>query len=216
MRRSLKSKIVLLSTLFVATIVFIGGCRKAGSWLVKESTPGHADVMVMLMGSIPNRVLQVADLYERGISGKVLMVEESIGDYQSLEDRGVRVTSNSTRAMRALVELGIPKDSIVILPGNSVSTQMEAVKVKEFLASNSGIKSVLIVSSASHMRRASLIFTNAFKQLEDPVEVHCSPSSYSRFNGTRWWRNREDIQDVMMEYVKLGSFYLFDRKELRK
>ena len=209
-------KIALLTTFFMVVMVFVGGCRKAGLWLVKEDIPVHADVTVMLMGSIPDRVLQVADLYNRGISGKIWIVEESIGNYHALEERGVKVVRNCTRARQALIELGIPEDSIVIIPGDAVSTQMEAVKVSESLDSKPEIKSVLIVSSASHMRRASVIFTTAFRQLEHPVAVYICPSSYSQFHASRWWKNREDIQQVVFEYMKLGSFYLFDRKELRK
>jgi uncharacterized SAM-binding protein YcdF (DUF218 family) len=209
-------KITLLTTFFLVVLVFVGGCRKAGLWLVKEDIPVHADVTVMLMGNIPDRVLQVADLYNRGISGKIWMVEDSFEGYRTLEERGVKVISNCTRARQAMIELGIPKDSIVIIPGDAVSTQMEVVKVSEFLDSKPEINSVLIVSSASHMRRASVIFTYAFRQLEHPVAVYSCPSSYSRFYASRWWKNKEDIQHVVIEYMKLGNFYLFDSKELRK
>ena len=216
MTRTRRSRIVLLIVIFVAVMVFMGGCRKAGIWLVKDDHPGQADVMVMLMGSIPDRVLQVADLFDRGISGRILMVEESMGDYRSLEERGVQVVKNSARAGKALVDLGIPEERILIIPGETVSTQEEAIQTRDYLGTHTEIKSVLLVSSSSHMRRASIIFTSAFKQMENPVTVYSSPSSYTKFNPTKWWRHREDIQHVVMEYMKMGSFQLFDRRKLRK
>jgi len=215
MKRSQKSTYVILGILILTTVLFVGGCRKAGSRLVKEDSTEHADAIVMLMGSIADRVLQVADLYEQEISGKIILVEERMGAFKELEERGARIIRNSTQVRNALVELGIPGDSITVIPGDAVSTQMEAVIIRNFLITKPEIESVLLVSSAPHMRRAFMIFTATFKNLDHPVEVLCSPSSYSSFNAHRWWRRKEDIQRVVLEYIKMGSFVLFEKKKLR-
>ncbi len=94
----------------------VGSCRKLGTWLVKSDAPEHADAMVLLMGSFSERVLQTADLYQAQVSGKVWIVEEGMGAYRILEEKGVQVITNSTQARNALVTLGIPADSIMILP----------------------------------------------------------------------------------------------------
>ena len=86
----LKSRIVFFLILIALSAVYIGGCRRAGKWLVKEDVPVHADAMVLLMGSFPERVLQAADLYHEGKAGRLMIVEESMGPYQRLEARGVR------------------------------------------------------------------------------------------------------------------------------
>jgi len=215
MKRSRLSTSIILGILFLSAVVFIGSCRKAGLWLVKEDPTDRADAIVMLMGSISDRVLQVADLYEQKVSGKVIIARESMGADRRLEERGVRIISTSIQVNNALVKLGIPGDSILILPGAAVSTQMEAVIVRDFLANRPDIGSVLLVSSAPHMRRASMIFSAAFKPLEHPVEILCSPSSYTSFDAEKWWRHKEDIQHVVMEYLKIGSFILIERKNLR-
>ena len=67
----MKRRIYILGILILFLLLAVGSCRKAGSWLVKEDNPVHADVMVMLMGSFADRILQVADLYEQGVAGKV-------------------------------------------------------------------------------------------------------------------------------------------------
>ena len=68
--RFTRSKIIFFIILIALSAVYIGGCRRAGEWLVKEDVPPHADAMVLLMGSFPERVLQAADLYHEEQSRK--------------------------------------------------------------------------------------------------------------------------------------------------
>ena len=212
----MKSRIYIPVIITIVLLLLVGSCRKAGTWLVKDDEQKQADAVVMLMGSISDRVLQIADLYGQNVTGKVLIVEESMGAYRALEERGAHIVSNTEQARNALVVLGIPGDSIVILEGDATSTQMEAEIVRDYLSTNHGIKTLLLVSSAPHTRRASLIFKTALKSLESPVTVCCSPSTYTNFGAEKWWRSKEDIQDVLMEYLKMGNFFLFERRRLRR
>jgi uncharacterized SAM-binding protein YcdF (DUF218 family) len=93
---------------------------------------------------------------------------------------------------------------------------MEAEITRNYLLTRSGIDTLLLVSSAEHTRRASLLFNAAFLTMEDAPVLCCSPSTYSTFDAGKWWRDRDDIQDVLMEYLKLVNFYLFEKRELRR
>ena len=212
----MKSRIYIIVIVLIVLVVLVGACRKAGSWLVKEDQPQQVDAMVMLMGSIADRVLQTADLYSQDVAGKVVIVEEGMEAYRALEKRGVQIISNTSRVLHALVALGIPADSIMILPGGATSTAMEAVIICDYLATAPGIESVLIVSTAPHTRRASMILSAAFRNLENPVSVYCSPSRYTDFNAEKWWRNKEDIQKVLMEYMKMADFIFFEKRRLKR
>jgi len=212
----MRSRIIKLGILLVIVLLAVGGCRKAGRWLVKNDNPGHADVMVLLMGSISDRVLQTADLYAEGVAGKVWIVEAAMGASRALEERGVQLISNTTQVKNALVSLGIPADSIVILPGDATSTRMEAGIVRDYLDTRTGIHSILLVTASLHTRRAFKLFRAAFHSLPEPPQLYCSPSSYTNFNAEKWWRNKEDIQSVVLEYMKLTDFVLFERRALRK
>ena len=99
-----------------------------------------------------------------------------------------------------------------MLPGDARSTIDEALAVREYLRVTPGIDTILLVSSPAHMRRSAMIFDAALRSLPEPAYVGCSPSSYSSFNPEKWWRRREDIQVVLSEFVKMGSFVLFERK----
>ena len=166
------------------------------------------------MGNIPDRVLQAADLYNRGVADKVIIVEESMGAFKKLEERGVHIISNTMQARNAAVSLGIPADSIIILPGFARSTQEEAIIIREYLAKANGIDTLLLISSAPHTRRASLIFRKAFEANANKVLVCSSPSKYSGYTGKGWWKNKEGIQTVVMEYLKMGNFWIFEGRKL--
>ncbi len=210
----LKSRIVFFFILIILTVVYVGGCRRVGSWLVKEDVPPHADAMVLLMGSFTDRVLQAADLYNAGKADRLIIVEESMGEYQRLEERGVSIISHTTQARNSAVALGIPADSIIVLPGDAESTLTEAIVLRDYLAAFPGIDTLLLVSSPSHMRRASMIFRRALRDIEPPVYIGCSPSAYSDFDAKHWWRSKEDVQEVFFEIAKIGSFVLIENRKI--
>jgi uncharacterized SAM-binding protein YcdF (DUF218 family) len=214
--RTIRSRIYILTGVVVILILCVAGCRNAGKWLVKADNPAHADVMVLPTGTIVDRVLQVGDLYREGVSTRVWVVEPATGASPELEKRGVHLVSDLEQIQAALTGLGIPRDSILILPGNASSTKMEAEAVRDHLRSQPDIQSVLIVTSAEHTRRAFKIFRAAFHTLDRTCEIYCSPSAYTGFHAEKWWKNKEGIQDVVYEYLKLGNFVLFERHALRK
>lgn len=211
-----RSRVLVLVLLVALNTVYVGGCRRAGNWLVKEDVPEHADAMVMLMGGFPDRVLQAVDLYKEGAAGRLIIVEESMGPFSTLESRGADIISNTQQAKNSAIALGIPADSITVLPGDARDTKTEAIAVRNYLAGNVAIDTLLLVSSPSHMRRASMIFNATLRDSETPVYVGCSPSAYSNFNADSWWRDKEGIQTVLSEFVKIGSFVMFERRDLRR
>ncbi len=212
-----KSKTVFFLVLVALSAALIGGCRRAGTWLVKEKVPPHADALVLLMGNFTDRVLQTADLYGSGIADRVIIAEESMGGYQGLIDRGVKIISHTSQAVSSLVALGVPADSITVLPGDARSTLDEAVIVRQCLGAKPEIDTIVLVSSPYHLRRASMIFDRAFEDAGLPVFTGTSGSgAYTDFDATRWWRTKEDIQHVLTEMVKIGSFITLEGRRLKR
>ena len=105
-----------------------------------------------------------------------------MGEYMKLEARGVSMISTTDQARDAAVILGIPADSITVLPGDARSTLTEAIVVRNYLSDKPETDTLILVSSPAHMRRASMIFKAALKDAGTPVYIGCSPSSYSSFN----------------------------------
>jgi len=191
--------------------MFIGSCRKTGLWLVREDVPMHADAMILLMGPFPERVLQVADLYHEGITDNLIIVYESMGAYQALEERGATIIRTTEQARDAAVALGVPDSCITMLPGDARSTLDEALAVSDYLAMQPGPDTLILVSSPAHMRRAYMIFKTVLKRADLNTYVGCSPSKYSSFNPDRWWRRKEDIQSVLSEWIKILNFKIIEQ-----
>ena len=93
---------------------------------------------------------------------------------------------------------------------------MEAEVVRDYLATRANINTLLLVTSSQHTRRAFKLFKAAFRSIPEPPDLYCSPSSYTNFNAEKWWRNKNDIQKVVEEYMKLTNFVLFEKRELKK
>ena len=94
----MKSKLFFIVTILLLAFSGVWSCRRAGSWLVTNGVPAHADAMLMLMGSIPDRILQTADLYNEGLADRLLIVQEGMGAYKSLEERGVKFIGDTEQA----------------------------------------------------------------------------------------------------------------------
>jgi uncharacterized SAM-binding protein YcdF (DUF218 family) len=207
----LRLRIILFGVLIVLVFMFIGSCRKTGLWLVREDVPMHADAMILLMGPFPERVLQVADLYHEGITDNLIIVYESMGAYQALEERGATIIRTTEQARDAAVALGMPDSCITMLPGDARSTLDEALAVCDYLAMQPGPDTLILVSSPAHMRRAYMIFKTVLKKANLNTYVGCSPSKYSSFNPDRWWRRKEDIQSVLSELIKILNFKIIEQ-----
>jgi uncharacterized SAM-binding protein YcdF (DUF218 family) len=206
------SRIYFTILAFLLIILYTASCRKAGQWLIRKDELVKADAIVMLMGSISDRVIQVADLYRQKLANKVLMVEENKGAYRALEAHGVHLIGTTQQVHDAMVAMGVPSDSILILPGEANSTQMEASIIRKYLLDKPKIDTLILVSSSFHTQRAFMTFQSVFRNTKIPVKILTSPSAYTNFNGKKWWRSKAGIQTVLMEYLKMTNLILFERK----
>ncbi len=206
-------KLIITSSLLALVAILAGfWFRYAGIWLVKGDVTEPADAIVILMGSPADRVLETFDLYAAGLAGKIIMVNNIQVGREALEERGVSIPRQSKLSINALSELGIPDSLMLILPGDAASTRDEADTIAAYIiAYEPDIKSVILVSSAAHMRRASMIFRDAFKDHQLEIRVMCAPSKYSGFYPEQWWKYRENAKDVFLEYVKIANFQLYER-----
>ena len=85
------------------------------------------------------------------------------------------------------------------------STFEEAQKIREY-AKKAGVKSMILITSPTHSKRAWLTFEKVFKG--DGVSIMMRPSPYSRFRPEDWWKKRRYVRAVIIEYQKL-IYYKF-------
>jgi len=98
------------------------------------------------------------------------------------------------------------KERISICPIAGLSTYAEAEDVKRCLQPY-GVRTVLIVTSASHTRRALSIFRRRLPQYQFSVAAAQDPTHF----GVAWWTNREWAKTTVDECIKLTWWELVDR-----
>lgn len=181
----------------------------AGRFLViADPLPAHADAIVILAGSIPDRVLEAVDLYRAGRAPRIVVTRERLrrGD-AALRSRGVRLPEGDELTVMALGHLGVPAEAIVRLRRRATNTEGEAATIARWACAHH-LARLIVVTSRFHTRRARLILVQA---LGPRVSVALRPSRYDTFAARHWWRDRRDAKFVLSEYEKLAHYWLRER-----
>ena len=200
---------IVAAILAIALLVYALSPRlltAAGNQLIHADPLQHADV-IMVLAPFLDRVVEAATLYQRGYAPLVMIAPEARGiSEQELIDRGV-IRGSEGRRLDALIALGVPRDSIVILDGQTDSTADEARLFAEW-ASTHPIKRAIVVTSPPHTYRSRLTFLRAVENLGLDIIVH--PSSRHPFQGDNWWRTRRTLRDGLLEWQKLVYYRLIE------
>ncbi len=167
-------------------------------------------LIVVLMGSIPDRALGAVDVYEQGDT--ILMVRSMLTGYEELEARGLTVPGWVDINEIILLESGVLEEDILILPGNAQSTKDEALIITRFLEEITGVDELILVTSKFHSQRSKLIFKKALNHLG--IQILSQPTPYDSFQPTGWYRNREDFKRVVTEYLKLIHFFILEQFQI--
>lgn len=204
--KKIKLFLVLGILLFGAVRLFM----MMGTFLVRDEIAKPSDIIVVLMGGGPERMLEAVDLFHEGYGKKIVMVENDQPGYELLAQRGVSLPRDAYLAKSVGMQLGIPSHNFVILPQDALSTQDEAKRVTEYIKAEGSIDSVILVTSRYHSQRSYKIFKWAFSDINSEVELISKPSRYDEYNSKKWWRSREDAKKVVSEYLKFLNFYISD------
>jgi len=210
----LHKKAISFLVLVAFMYLFVLALLKGGKWLVVEYEPTNKVPAIILMGSIPDRALAAVDLYHQGRVKDFYIVEENMQGLMALRDRGFKVAANSEQMQSILMQAGIPDSLISIIPGLARSTLMEAKAYNQWLSAKPQKQpdTLLLISSAAHVRRASMIFNHILnRESERKIYVATYPSPFSDYNAEHWFKSKEDIQITLSEYIKIFSFLLIER-----
>jgi len=209
-RRLLKLVIVL----GLALLLYLGSpllLGEMGRYLVYETPLERADAILVLSGgtNTPARLLEAVDLYREGYARRVIITnEEKPEGYDRLAARGVKLPSSVEISLMILKRLGVPVKSVDIIPEEADSTLSELCHVTAFLQKKP-IRSVILVTDPSHSRRAS----RTMRLLTGgTIRVISRPTRYHAFHPDAWWRHRDDLKAVLLEYQKLVNYWLVAAK----
>lgn len=188
---------------FVTGILFLTHgpvLTKAAEMLIKKDDLKPADVIVVLAGEQEERVIYGAKLFRDDWARKDRIIMAG----------GPLVWKYTWASLmkEQAQSLGIPGKNI-LSEDKSRSTEEDALYTKEILQKN-GFKSIILVTSPYHSRRAALIFT---KVLGSEFKIINAPVDDSWFKANDWWKRSRDRSAVLNEFFKYLYLWIFGVQE---
>lgn len=174
--------------------------------LIVNAPLEHADVIVVLSGSstFVERTHVAAQIYSEGIAEKVLLTNDNRqGGWLSSEQRNPFFYE---RARWELERLGVPEWKIEVLRPTVSSTQEEALAVLDYVESTK-IRSLLIVTSAYHSRRALRTFRTVLAGRVN-VGLVSPPPGWQTPGAASWWLSARGWRTVPTEYIKMVYYWI--------
>jgi len=212
-RKKLKRPSIFKWVLFVIFIAYllvsyyrVPLLTRLGRYLVVEHPITKADLIVCLMGKPVERGLAAADIYRKGLASHIFVGREKLPDGNNmLVKRGIHYPEERDLLIMMMKGLGVPRSAFITSESFVEGTIGEAKVIRE-IARKRGLRSLIIVTSPSHTRRACLTFQKVFEK--DRAKIMLMPSRYSKFKAEEWWKSREYVREVIIEYQKLLYYAL--------
>jgi len=202
---------VLCGVIGAAVVAYLGRSAllsAVGGFLIVQDETHPADAIVVLSGSLPDRILEAVDLYQAHLAPRIILTrEEPLPGLAAVRARGATLPEHHEQNISVAEQLGVPAAAIDVMPTPTTSTLAESRALVGYLKAKN-IHSILLVTSKAHSRRARLIF----RSLAGP-DLRCAicPSRYDPFSAEQWWHERAFVRRAVIEYGKLLNFVLIDR-----
>ncbi|HSE31989.1 MAG TPA: YdcF family protein [Pyrinomonadaceae bacterium] len=178
----------------------------ARALIVQQDLP-TADAIVILSGSSTyvERTQKAAELYRQGRAPLIVLTDDNTrGGWSNALQRNPYFVE---RAHDELTKQGVPPDKIRVAPGIAASTRDEALIIRDYALAQR-LKSILIVTSAYHSRRALRILRLTFAGGETSLGIAPAPTGAQTPSPVLWWLYLEGWRSVAGEYVKLIYYWL--------
>jgi hypothetical protein len=169
---------------------------KAGSFLIVDA-PRRSDVSLVLAGETDRRPERGLELLAQGYGRR--MVLDVPSNAKLYEFTQIQL------AQKYLQDL--PQGALVsVCPIDGLSTKDESKDAEKCLTREGG-KSVLIVTSDFHTRRALDIFR---REVSGPEYSVAAARDEEQF-GARWWKHRQWAKTMVNEWLRLIWWEVVDR-----
>ena len=196
-----KKWIIVLACLVILTVLFLSHDRWLplfGKVLVVKDRLEKSDVIIVLgTDSKGDREAWAAKLYENGFAKRIIMCGYEVG-WQ---------TSTAEIMKRHAVHLGVPEQAIILDYGwDNNGTWDNAINSLKIVKKNN-FQTAIVVTSNYHTRRSRYAFRKVFR--DSNVRILISPCQDGSFSIGEWWKSRQLVKSVFLEYTKLIYYLLF-------
>jgi uncharacterized SAM-binding protein YcdF (DUF218 family) len=172
-----------------------------GKYLVVQHPATKSDLIVCLAGGDVERGLASADLFTRGLAPRLFIAREPAPDgLETLKQKGITYPESVDLVMMILKGLGVPETAVIRGDQPVQSTFEEAERVRALIKEKK-YRSLILVTSPTHSRRAWLTFRQVIPDKDFRITV--IPTPYSKFRAEDWWKTRKYVREVILEYQKL-------------
>jgi len=175
-------------------------------WLIVRAPLDRADAIVVLSGSatLSERVQHAARLYAEKRAPKILLTSDNgQGGWSRSEQRNLYFYEI---AIRQLNRLGVPTENVEVVPPPVTSTWDEATALRDYAKAHN-LRSILIVTSSYHSRRALFTFRHFLADANTQVGIDPVETGIQTPRPATWWLHIRGWQLVLVEYLKL-IYYL--------
>jgi uncharacterized SAM-binding protein YcdF (DUF218 family) len=190
--------LILAGVFFILVVAGAVVFFRIGRWLVVQDPLVHADVIVVLSGSLPDRALEAAWLYQAGYADQV-WISAPISPAEDLKAMNISFLGEDFYNEKVLLAKGVPLDAIHILERPSANTEEEVREISDGLRGDN-FHQVIIVTSKPHTRRVRTIWR---KLVQPDLHLVVRFARDDSFDGAHWWRRTHDGLDVLRETLGL-------------
>jgi uncharacterized SAM-binding protein YcdF (DUF218 family) len=186
----LVSLITLLAVVLVLAVLFFARhpiFRVIGEAWVVEDPLERSDAILVLSDDnfYADRATRASQIYRQGLAPVVVASGRRLRPYAGVAEL----------IEHDLIERGVPKDKILRVAHDADNTREEAIELAK-IAKQKKWRSVIVVTSNFHTRRARYIFSHVFPE---DVRIRISGAPDGDFDPERWWEKRISVKDLARE-----------------
>jgi uncharacterized SAM-binding protein YcdF (DUF218 family) len=175
--------------------------------LIVRAELSHADALVVLSGS--STYIERADwasrLYQEGRAPFIILSNDNVrGGWSVSEQRNPFFVELAAEELR---RKGVPAEKIETIPEATSSTYEEASRLRQY-AINHNLRSILVVTSSYHARRALWTMRRVFDGSGIEIGLDTPGTGLQTPSPATWWWHLSGWRIVPGEYVKMIYYWL--------
>jgi uncharacterized SAM-binding protein YcdF (DUF218 family) len=196
--KSFSRRLVAIAFFFIIWVFVAWGAAR----LLLVNTPLHqADAIVVMSGSAvyKERTRRAAEYYQQGLAPRIILTNDNVrGEWSTAEQRNPFFYE---RARNNLLHLHVPAEHVEVIPQPVTSTYDEAQALRAYAVAH-GLRSLLVVTSAYHSRRALWTLNRVFAGTGIEISLQSVEAGEQTPRPLTWWLHFSGWRMVVGEYVK--------------
>jgi uncharacterized SAM-binding protein YcdF (DUF218 family) len=184
------SLIALVAVILVLAVLYLARhpiFRLVGEGWVVEDPLERSDAIFVLSDDnfYADRATHASQVYRQGLAPIVVASGRRLRPYAGIAEL----------IEHDLIERGVPKDKILRVAHDTDNTREEAIALAQ-VARQKKWRSIIVVTSNFHTRRARYIFSHVFPK---DVKIQITGAHDGDFDPERWWEKRISVKDLSRE-----------------